>query len=189
MQKKTKKIFSYLRLPLICMLAALVGVNVYTWNASKVAGDAFPMPLGIGLSVVLSGSMEPALSVGDLLTVAKSDTYAVGDIVVYQDGRSAVVHRIVSIDGDLVTARGDANNAADEPFTIDRIKGKVVLAIPVLGYLVSIIQTPIGTVLILALAVWLLNRSFRRTQKDDEEKLAEIRAEIEKLKAEQQNKR
>ena len=55
------------RYVLLVTLAALVGINVYALNASRLAGNQVPMPFGVGASVVLSGSMEPELSVGDLL--------------------------------------------------------------------------------------------------------------------------
>ena len=182
---KKQGLFSLLRLLAICVLAAVIGINVYTFNASRLAGNAFPMPLGFGLSVVLSGSMEPELSTGDLLLVVAREEYKPDEVVVFLDGRSAVVHRIISMDGDTVITQGDANNQADEPISTELICGKVVLAIPLVGYLVSVIKTPLGTLLILALAVWLLNRSFRREQKEKTEQLDMIRAEIERLKAEQ----
>ena len=182
---KKQGLFSLLRLLAICVLAAVIGINVYTFNASRLAGNAFPMPLGFGLSVVLSGSMEPELSTGDLLLVVAREEYKPDEVVVFLDGRSAVVHRIISMDGDTVITQGDANNQADEPISTELICGKVVLAIPLIGYLVSVIKTPLGTLLILALAVWLLNRSFRREQKEKTEQLDMIRAEIERLKAEQ----
>lgn len=185
---KKQRLFSLLRLLVLCVLAAVIGINVYTFNASRLAGNAFPMPLGFGLSVVLSGSMEPALSTGDLLLVVAREEYKTNEVVVFRDGRSAVVHRIIAMDGDTVTTQGDANDLPDEPFLSELICGKVVLAIPLVGYLVSVIKTPLGTLLILALAVWLLNRSFRREQKDKTEQLDMIRAEIERLKAENADK-
>lgn len=185
---KKQRLFSLLRLLGLCVLAAVIGINVYTFNASRLVGNAFPMPLGFGLSVVLSGSMEPELSTGDLLLVVAREEYKPDEVVVFLDGRSAVVHRIISMDGDTVITQGDANNQKDEPISTELICGKVVLAIPLLGYLVSIIKTPLGTLLILVLAVWLLNRSFRRDQKEKTEQLDMIRAEIEKLKAENADK-
>lgn len=185
---KKQRLFSLLRLLGLCVLAAVIGINVYTFNASRLVGNAFPMPLGFGLSVVLSGSMEPELSTGDLLLVVAREEYKPDEVVVFLDGRSAVVHRIIAMDGDTVTTQGDANNQADEPISTELICGKVVLAIPLIGYLVSVIKTPLGTLLILALAVWLLNRSFRRDQKEKTEQLDMIRAEIEKLKAENADK-
>ena len=179
MKKQTKTI---IRTVLLVFVALIVGINVYAINASRVAGDAIPMPFGVGLTVVLSGSMEPELSVGDLLIVAEQDSYTVGEVVVFQEGRIGVVHRIIEMDGSTVTTQGDANNASDEPMDISRIKGKVVLAIPMVGYLVNMIKTPVATVIILAAAIFLLERSFPKEKEKDADQLEEIKREIERLK-------
>lgn len=184
-EKKKQVLKTVLRITLLVLAALVVGTNVYLLNASRLAGDAVPMPFGIGSAVVLSGSMEPEISVGDLLIIYESKNYEVGDVVVYQSGRIAVTHRIVSISGDEVITRGDANNAEDEPITLERIKGKVVMIIPCVGYLVNIIKTPLGTFSIIALAVLLLERSFRVEKEKDDQQLKDIKAEIEKMKREQ----
>ena len=180
-----KKIKSVIRIALLVLVALIIGVNIYTINASRLAGDTVPMPFGVGAAVVLSGSMEPELSAGDLLIVAERKDYNVGDVVVYQDGRMAVTHRIISISEDEVITRGDANNIEDDPIAPTQIKGEVVLAIPFLGYAVNIIKTPLGTLCILALAVFLLERSFHMEKAKDTEELEKIKAEIERLKQEQ----
>ena len=97
----------------------------------------------------------------------------------------AVTHRIISISGDEVITKGDANNAPDDPITMSQIKGKVLFAIPLLGYLVDLIKTPVGTIVILGAAVLLLERSFRAEVDNDKKKLEKIKAEIERLKQEQ----
>ncbi len=182
---KNKKVRTALRITLLVLLATVIGLNVYAMNAASLAGNAVPMPFGFGASVVLSGSMEPELSTGDLIFIVERDSYREDEIVVYQDGDMPVAHRILSITEDEVITQGDANNSEDAPFHPDRIKGEVVFAIPLVGYLVNLIKTPIGTLVILALAVFLLNRSFREQKKEGQNKLDEIRAEIEKLKQEQ----
>ena len=181
MKNKTK---TALRILLIAIAAVIVGVNVYTLNAVRLGGDPVPMPFGVGVAVVLSGSMEPELSVGDLILIAQREQYEVGDVVVYRDGKSAVVHRLQSIDGDPAIAMGDANNVPDEPFATELIKGEVVVAIPLAGHLVNLIKTPVATVIILVLAVVLMERSFHRRKQDDEQTIRDIRAEIERLKNE-----
>lgn len=178
------KIKAIIRITLLVLLAAIIGVNIYLINASRLAGNTVPMPFGVGCAVVLSGSMEPELSVGDLLIIAEQGHYDVGDVVVYQDGKMAVTHRIVSIAEDEVITRGDANNSNDRPIAYTQIKGTVVAAIPMVGHVVNVIKTPIGTLVILALAAFLLERSFHADKKKDEEALEAIRAEIEKLKQE-----
>ncbi len=164
------------------LVAILIGASVYSINAARLAGNTLPMPLGFGATVVLSGSMEPALSVGDLLIVVPEDEYNVGDIVVYQASGIAVVHRIVEIDGDAVITQGDANNAPDEPIPLTSVKGKVVAAIPFVGYIVEMIQTPIVTVILIALAIWLMEASFGRDKAKDSEEREQIMKEIERLK-------
>lgn len=173
---------SVIRISVLVLLAVLIGVSIYSINASMLGGNALPMPFGFGMTVVLSGSMEPELSVDDLLIVTPSDTYEVGDVVVYQTQRTAVVHRIVSINGDKIITRGDANSGDDEPITQANIKGKVVFAIPFIGLIVNLIKTPFGTILLLGAAVWLLESSFKKEKDKKAEELAAIRREIEELK-------
>lgn len=62
-----KQLKTALRMLTLLILGVFLGVRFYVWNAQSLTGNAVPMPFGIGASVVLSGSMEPALSVGDLL--------------------------------------------------------------------------------------------------------------------------
>ena len=82
----------------------------------------------------------------------------------------------------LAVTQGDANNTPDDPIQMSQIKGTVVLRVPLAGYLVNMIKTPLGTILILAAAVFLLERSFHKEKEKDLDKLEEIRREIEKLK-------
>ena len=139
-QKKSHRIFTktLLRRTLLVIIGLVIGILLYQWNASALAGNALPMPFGYGTAVVMSGSMEPNLSVGDMVIVQEEDEYAVGDVVVFQSGNSLVIHRIVSIDGDMITTRGDANNADDEPIHIRYIKGKMVLSVPFVGKILQV---------------------------------------------------
>lgn len=184
---QVKIIFRYV---LLVTLAALVGINVYALNASRLTGNQVPMPFGVGASVVLSGSMEPELSVGDLLLLREQESYTEGDIIVYQSGAMPVVHRILSLRGETVITKGDANNVADEPFHCDAVKGKVILAIPWLGYAVWALKTPMGILLTLAAAVILVELSYREGKTKDDEEKEKIKAEIRQLMKElEQNKK
>jgi signal peptidase len=92
-----------------------------------------PMPL---VSVV-SHSMEPILHVGDLLFVIGTNDPKVGDIIIYDnpDVSMNIVHRIVQKMDNGFIIKGD-NNFSPDPgiVTKEQIKGKVVFAIPLLGY-------------------------------------------------------
>ena len=176
------KIKVAVRIILLIVLAAAVGFGVYSINAELLIGNALPMPFGFGNAVVLSGSMEPELSVGDLLWVVPCETYAVDQIVVYQDGRTLVVHRILRFEGDNVVTMGDANNSEDDPIPLTAIKGKVVFALPLVGYVVSFLKMPFGVICVLGAAFFLMERSFRKEKNGKQEELHKIREEIEQLK-------
>lgn len=175
-----------LRTLLLILCGGILGVNVYLINANNLVGDQLPMPFGYGVAVVLSGSMEPALSVNDLILVRESDSYVPGDIVVYQDVGSLVVHRIISTDGETVTTQGDANNIPDGAIPLTAVKGEVCLAIPYAGIAVNFIKTPMGTFCIIAAAIALVEIPRRRDKRRDEEERQKIIEEIKKLRQEQE---
>ena len=166
---------------ILALLAIIIGGNIFALNASRLAGNQVPMPFGYGASVVLSGSMEPTLSIGDLLILQEADAYYEGDIVVYQSGKMAVVHRIVSIGPEAAITRGDANNANDEPIPLTAIKGKVIRSVPKVGHLVWAIKSPLGLIVTVALAVLLVEFSYRDEKKTKNDEQEQLKAEIRKL--------
>ena len=171
------------RILLILLISLFFGGAVYSLNARRVLGNAMPMPFGVGLSVVLSGSMEPTLSVNDLVVVHAADDYELDDIVVYQSGTDLVIHRIVDIQDEVYILKGDANNTADEPVPLSAIKGKEIFSIPYLGLFVRLLQTTVGKIVVIALAAFLLNRSWRKERSEGDEELDRIKDEIRRLKA------
>ena len=128
--------------------------------------------LGYRAMVVVSGSMEPEIRVGDVVVSApNTDGAEVGDIVAYATPQGIVVHRVVSKeikDGELVyRTKGDANNAVD-PWVVPKesIIGEVTAVIPYVGYPMYLIASALGgfaqatTALIVAflLAFYVYNR-------------------------------
>lgn len=179
---------SIIRRVILVILGLIIGTNAYLANAKTLTGNQMPMPFGYGAAVVLSGSMEPVLSKGDLIIVKEKESYKVGDVVVFQSGKSLIVHRIIKIDDKKVITQGDANNVADPEFDTQFIKGKEVFRIPYIGVLVDIIKTPTGTIVILIFAFWMVEYSFRKQKNEDSKKQEEIKAEIRRLKEEQKKK-
>ena len=181
--KNKKNIFpTILRFAMLALCGAVLGLNLYMFNANKLVGNKLPMPFGYGAAVVLSGSMEPAFSTGDLIIVKESADYAVDDVVVYQDGNMLVTHRIIAIDGTQVTTQGDANNVADPAVDIKDIKGTVVYIVPAVGKVVSFLKTPVGIISLVALTVFTTESSFRKEKEADSEELEKIKEEIRRLK-------
>ena len=173
----------WIRRLVLALLGLLMGLQIYFVNAGRVMGDPLPMPFGYGAAVVLSGSMEPTYSAGDLLIVKKMDHYQTGDIVVYQSGRSLVVH----MNGETVTTQGDANNAPDEPFAVSQIKGISVGSIPFVGTWFRILKTPAGLMAAFLCTVFLTEVSFRKQSDAGAAELEKLKEEIQRLKQDDGN--
>ena len=183
--KSKAKWKNILRRLVLIVCGTALGVNVYMTNARSLVGNQLPMPFGFGAAIVLSGSMEPTFSKGDLIVVKETDVVAVDDIVVYQDGGSLVVHRVIDMADGYLTTQGDANNAADDPIERSAVKGTVLFWIPHGGDVVSLIKSPVGTICIIAAAIALVEvPHLKEKQKDDEER-QKIIDEIRRLKDEQ----
>lgn len=112
-------------------------------------GLSVPRFAGIEQYVVISGSMEPAIPVGSMVYSAQTDpsTLEAGDIIVFysnEAGSTPVTHRVVEnhvADGEIIT-KGDANAQNDmSPVVYANVLGKLVLHVPMLGY----IAAPLGT--------------------------------------------
>jgi len=103
--------------------------------------------------VVISGSMEPAINIGDLILIKEYEKYDVGDIVTYKTSDYYVTHRIVEKDGDRVTTKGDANNANDKEFDVENIVGRYVCRIPGFGTFTSVIYSPVFLVVVFCFGI------------------------------------
>ena len=119
----------------------------------------------VGLQVfnVISGSMEPTYSVGDLLYVktVDPDSVRVGDPITFVLNEDLVVatHRVVGIDKEnrQFTTKGDANGTEDAaPVHFNNLIGVPVFAIPLLGYVSAYIQSPPGMYVAIGLGIILL---------------------------------
>lgn len=181
---KKIKAKSILRILLLVLCGTIIGVNAYLMNARNLVGNQLPMPFGYGAAVVLSGSMEPEFSKGDLLIIKETSDFGLNDIVVFEDNQSLVVHRVVGIGKEEVVTKGDANNVADEPISISAVKGKVIFWIPYLGTIVDFLKTPIGIILVIAAAILLIEVPHMREVRKDDEEMQKIIDEIRRLKDE-----
>lgn len=101
---------------------------------------------------VISGSMEPEYSVGDLIYVKKVNTkdIKVGMPITFVLNEDLVVatHRVIEIDAENqhFYTKGDANEIADnDPVHFNNVIGVPQFSIPLLGYVSDFIQNPSGT--------------------------------------------
>lgn len=129
---------------LVCVVAAVLALGAVATGASLWAS-------GHRMYAVASGSMTPALGVGELvLTVPPTSTSVrTGDVITYPapaGGRYGyTTHRVTGVDGTVLTTRGDANEKPD-PSTVEltEVVGVVRAQIPHAGYVLVFFQHPAG---------------------------------------------
>ena len=113
---------------------------------------------------VLSGSMEPAISVGSMVVVleAEEEDLVVGDVITIQkseDDRVLVTHRIIGIDraASLFTTQGDNVDTPDpNPTHYNNIHGRVIFTIPFLGTVTEAAAHPLGMLAIIIIFVMVI---------------------------------
>ena len=178
---KSKKVFHWI---LIAFMSIVLGLGVYSWNATTLLGTSIPMPLGYGAAVVLSGSMEPTLSVDDVIIIHETNDYKMDDVVVFEKDGIVVVHRIIGFDGENIITKGDANNVQDDPITLKHIVGEVIYVIPGIGNIINMIKSPIGIFSILCVSFLLLELSYKKDKEEGKQTIEDIKEEIRRLKEE-----
>jgi signal peptidase I len=118
-----------------------------------------------GLVIVAGSSMEPALPAGSLIRPAGVSPSAIvaGDVVTARaDNGVLVTHRVVRLadlpGGRYLELRGDANPQPDPVLVpADAVVGRVDLVVPLAGYLLAMLATPMGLMSIVGLlGAWLL---------------------------------
>jgi signal peptidase len=141
--------------------SALTIFGVVVLVALLVPFLVFAVPQVVGADhgfVILSGSMEPAMSPGDVVIVDASAAVEVGDIITFDDGKSIpTTHRVVGVvDGQYVTM-GDANENPDgQPVSPDAVLGEVTITIPLIGHVILWVNTPTGYIGLVILPLVLL---------------------------------
>ena len=109
-------------------------------------------PFGIKTAIVLTGSMEPTLKINDFVIIKKPKNIKVNDIISYDDnGEKEVLHRVVKIDGETITTKGDANNTEDMPINVKQVTGVYIGRIKYLGNIIAFITRPIVFSVIIAI--------------------------------------
>ena len=124
--------------------------------------STFNTRLTTNLFVVQSGSMQPTISTGSLIIVKSVENYSVGNIVTFTSSglkvkpQGLTTHRIVETrevkERKEYVTKGDANNAPDSATVKnEQVLGKVILAIPYLGYPISFTKTLPGLILFIVI--------------------------------------
>ncbi len=192
------RITTVIGIVLCVIFIPLILLNTVLIVRSFTDKDHIASVFGVAPVIVLSGSMEPTFSAGDMIFVQKTDPAELkeGDVICYlpEGGDTAVTHRIMEVqqlDGERAfITQGDFNTIADtNPVTESQVQGKYHEGwrIVGLGNVAVFLQSPFGMVIFIACPValfllWdLLRRALENRRRGGE--TAKLQAELERLRA------
>ena len=153
-----KKILYYV-LFLVIVLPFLI-FNLTLIIKSKLYPDKIADFMGYKPFIVMSGSMETTINIGDLVIVKKVNSSSIhtGDIIAFKNGNIVISHRVKEVINDSGTykfkTKGDNNNVADD-FIVssDAIEGIFVNKIPGLGSILLFLGKPIGLLMVILVII------------------------------------
>lgn len=157
-KKENKKVVKWINrlvsgilMVLLITVAALVVI-------SKVSGGE-PQLFGYQFKTVLSGSMEPGIETGSIISVKQAvdkTNFKEGDVITFlEDEGILITHRITEVVGSgdsvLYRTKGDNNNAEDmNPVqAINVVAEYTGFTVPYVGYFVNFSQSKNGALLLL----------------------------------------
>lgn len=184
---------------IICIiLIPILIINITLIIKSYTNKDEVPKIGGYCPLIVLTGSMEPEISSGDLIICKQieSDQVNVGDVIAFFDpdstGTAVLTHRVTEITEEngslLFKTKGDANNTEDRsPVPADSLVGAYQFKISGAGNVAMFMQTTAGLVVcvvvpLILLVAWDIIRR-RRFEAQNKQDTAALLAELEELKA------
>ena len=149
-KNKRKKIIKYICLPFLTIIVVFIADILFQKFVQNKDNIDF---LGYKPLMVMTGSMEPSINVGDMVIVKQTEEkdIQIGDIITYvvKNGKESVTHRVIEIiekDGEkFYRTKGDNNNVADPDVVIyENILGKVDFQIEGIGKIIAYIFTGTG---------------------------------------------
>jgi len=149
-EKTIGKIFKTI---ILVFLVMLLIVNLMMLYQKNIKSEEIPRFWDVSVFNIVSGSMEPAINVNDVIVIKKcaQDELEKGDIITYkkQDG-TIVTHRIVAIhkeNENIYTTKGDNNNVEDgEKIKYSQVHGKYLFKIKGMGNFVEELQKNNGLI-------------------------------------------
>jgi len=138
-----KKIISVIVSFFTYILLLILIMVIYGKCSMMFTDRVYPSYFGYTMFEVASGSMAPTLHVDDVILVnITKNNLKKGDIIAFQNDNVVITHRILLIDNDTITVKGDSNNTIDKPINRNQVIGKVIKVFPKMGVWKKIITEP-----------------------------------------------
>ena len=202
------RVFHIVKNTVFGALIVAIALIVISFILVRINGGT-PELFGYSIQRISSGSMRPALEVGDIIlskSVSSPEEIAVDDIITFKGGAEYddrnITHRVIvppirNYDNEYVlTTKGDANSVADSEITFSDVNSKFVKKLDFLNDFFSFFLSPWGLIIFIAALIIIFFDELLTLVKvltgnyteDDDEEDDSIKAIAERIKAEEEEK-
>lgn len=181
-KKWYKKISNWIFMLVLIVLIPILLINIYIMIQANNNNDKVPSVFGYKPFIVLSGSMETKIHVGDLIITKETDpeTLEVNDVIAFRDQENTVTtHRIIDVvEKNGITyfiTKGDNNNSQDQNLVEYKdVEGLYVTRIPGIGNMLNELSKPttviivgLGLTVIFILAFQISNNKYKNQERQE----------------------
>lgn len=155
---------------LIILITILTMIGFYYFYQIQIAKKDCANLFGYTLFEVATGSMANTIQIGDVIIVKITNQIEKNDIIVYKENQSFITHRLIEKNGNMLIAKGDANNSKDKPINEEQVLGKVIKIIPKLGIWRKVILAPeiLVSIIIVVILIGIILHYNTKTEEDNE---------------------
>lgn len=129
---------------------------------------------GVKFYCVISGSMEPVISVNDVIIIKQVDDDEIkkGDIITFTINNETITHRVVDVqrdkDGYYYITKGESNNTNDsQKVMYKNVEGKYIYKIPKIGRIAVMLQSKFTLFAVIGVIIFLYILDKKITEKRD----------------------
>ena len=149
--KKAEEYIGYILIKIIyIIIIPIILYDLLLIIQTVVNPDITPNILGVKTFNIVSGSMEPEISVDDIVVVRNMPKEEINknDIITFKIDGEVITHRIIEIEeyeGNLTyTTKGDSNEVTDiEKIEYNQIEGKYIGKIPKAGKILNFLKNKV----------------------------------------------
>jgi signal peptidase len=145
-----KKIFKRLSTVLVILVICCIGFLLFLSHQAQKNTNDIPSVFGYKPLTVLTNSMKPKISAGDMVFVKtkKASDVKVGEIITFKvtdTDTKLVTHRVIRVTDKGFLTKGDNNNVQDDwEVKPNDLMGEVSIIIPKAGLIAKFVSSPIG---------------------------------------------
>lgn len=186
-KKWYQKVSNWIFAVIVAILVGILAINIHITIQAKNNENVVPNVFGYKPFIVLSGSMETKIHVGDLIITKMIDpsTLEIDDVIAFRDEENTVTtHRIIDIvehDGvKYFVTKGDNNTSQDQNLVeFSDVEGEYVARIPYVGTILNEIAKPTNVIIIVMgitiIFILLFAKSNNKLKSEEEKEFLEYK--------------